>query len=82
MSKKKAGGKVSQQHQRAGKRLGVKISGGQLVSIGTTLVRQRGTKYGAGSNVIVGRDHTLVAIKRGSVVFKEKQGKQFVSVVE
>lgn len=80
MSKKKAGGKVNQQHQRAGKRLGVKVSGGQKVGISSILVRQRGTKFAAGENVKVGRDHTLYSLKKGKVVFKKKLGKQFVNV--
>ncbi len=81
MSKKKQGGKVSQHHQRAGKRLGLKISGGQKVGIGSILIRQRGTKYAAGENVGVGRDHTLFSLIRGIVGFKKKSGKQTVSVV-
>lgn len=80
MSKKKAGGKLYQQVRRAGKRLGVKVSGGQPVGPGEILVRQRGTKFHAGLNVRVGRDHTLYAAREGKVAFKIKQGDQLVSV--
>lgn len=80
MAKKKQGGKVRQQHQRAGKRLGVKVSGGQAVGPGMVLVRQRGTKFHAGRNVKVGRDHTLYAVESGKVQFKLKHGTSVVAV--
>lgn len=80
MSKKKAGGKVRQHAQRAGKRLGVKVSGGEKVEAGNILVRQRGTRFAAGQNVKVGRDHTLFATKAGKVEYKIKHGKQFIAV--
>jgi large subunit ribosomal protein L27 len=80
MSKKKAAGKVRQHSNIVGKRLGVKISGGQKVEPGSILVRQRGTKFHAGRNVKVGRDHTLYAISEGTVLFKIREGKQYVSV--
>lgn len=82
MAKKKAGGKLNQQVKRAGKRLGVKVSGGQFVGTGEVLVRQRGTKVHAGDNVEVGRDHTLYALKGGKVEFKVKQGENYVTVQE
>ena len=80
MSKKKAAGKVRQQHQRPGKRLGVKVSGAQTVNAGEILVRQRGTKMKAGANVRVGRDHTLYAGKPGVVKFKQKLGRTVVDI--
>jgi large subunit ribosomal protein L27 len=80
MSKKKQGGKVSQHHQRAGKRLGLKISGGEKVKTGSVLIRQRGTKYAPGVNVGVGRDHTIFALISGIVNFKKKNGRQTISV--
>lgn len=80
MSKKKAGGKVRQKSNREGKRLGVKISGGQKVRVGETLVRQRGTKFAAGENVGVGRDFTLFSLKAGIAKFITRKGKQFLSV--
>lgn len=81
MSKKKAGGKVTQHAQRAGKRLGVKVSGGEKVEAGNILVRQRGTKLAAGDNVKVGRDHSLYAVKKGVVKFVKRHDKQVVSVL-
>lgn len=80
MSKKKAGGKVRQQSQRAGKRLGLKISGGEKVINGMILVRQRGTKYHAGNGVETGRDHTLYAIKDGKVKFSTRNETSYVAV--
>lgn len=80
MAKKKAAGKVRQQHQRPGKRLGVKVSGQQTVNAGEILVRQRGTKMKAGINVRVGRDHTLYAGSAGVVKFKEKLGRKVVEI--
>lgn len=80
MSKKKQGGKVSQAHQRAGKRLGLKISGGQKVRVGEVLVRQRGTRIAPGKNVGVGRDHTIFSRVKGLVSFKKKNDRQTISV--
>lgn len=80
MAKKKAGGKVRQQGNRTGKRLGLKISGGERVHSGNILVRQRGTRMHAGDNVSVGRDHTLFATSAGRVAFETRSGKTLVSV--
>lgn len=80
MAKKKQGGKVRQHHQRAGKRLGLKVSGGENVIKGNILIRQRGTKVKAGKNVKVGRDHTLFAMTEGTVRFLKRQGESIVSV--
>lgn len=82
MAKKKQGGKTNQQTNREGKRLGVKVSGGQHVGPGEILIRQRGTEFHAGANVRVGRDHTLYAGKAGQVLFSTKHGDSFVSVME
>lgn len=81
MAHKKQGGKVSQHAQRAGKRLGVKVSSGMQVLTGSVLVRQRGTKFHPGDNVGLGRDYTLFALKEGRVSFLEKHGRNIVSVV-
>lgn len=81
MSKKKAGGKASQHVSPSGKRLGLKISDGQKVTPGNTLVRQRGTKFAAGDGVKVGRDHTLYSVVSGVVKFSQKLGKKVVSVL-
>lgn len=80
MSKKKQGGKTKQQKRPNPKFLGVKVTHGQEVSPGMILIRQRGTKIGAGTGVKVGRDHTLFAVKEGKVDFAQKLGKKIVSV--
>lgn len=81
MSKKKQGGKLVQRVRPRPKYLGLKVSDGQKVSIGAILIRQRGTKIGAGDGVKVGRDHTLYAVTEGVVRFAQKVGKKIVSVV-
>jgi large subunit ribosomal protein L27 len=81
MSTHKAAGKAKQHVSPAGKRLGTKVSGKQSVNSGEILVRQRGTKIGAGKNVKVGRDHTLYAVKSGVVEFTTKLGKKLVNIV-
>ena len=78
---KAAGGKASQHVNPAGKRLGVKIFGGEKVGAGQVLVRQRGTPFGRGAGVKVGRDHTLYSIIGGVVKFSQKLGKRVISVV-
>jgi len=81
MSKKKAAGKLKQQKRTNPKYLGVKVSDGQGVTEGMILIRQRGTKYHAGSGVRVGRDHTLYSVVSGKVNFGSKLGKKTVSIV-
>ena len=83
MAHKKAGGSSRNGRDSQSKRLGVKRYGGQLVSAGSILVRQRGTKIHAGNNVGMGRDHTLFAKIDGHVQFgiRGPESKQTVSVV-
>jgi large subunit ribosomal protein L27 len=82
MAHKKAGGSSRNGRDSAGRRLGVKKFGGELVIPGNILVRQRGTKFFAGENVGMGRDHTLFALDAGNVLFSVKKGgRQYVSVV-
>ena len=82
MSKHKAGGSKASQHVNpAGKRLGVKITHGDKVNPGEIIVRQRGTRIGAGGGVKIGRDHTLYSVSTGFVRFGNKLGKKVVSVV-
>ena len=69
MAHKKAAGSTRNGRESQSKRLGVKRFGGELVSAGSIIVRQRGTKFHAGSNVGMGRDHTLFAKVNGNVVF-------------
>jgi len=83
MAHKKAGGSSKNGRDSESKRLGVKRFGGEQVLAGNILVRQRGTRYHAGSNVGVGRDHTLFALANGRVAFETKGPKKrlHVSVV-
>lgn len=83
MAHKKAGGSVRNGRDSEAKRLGVKHFGGELVPAGHILIRQRGTAFHAGANVGIGRDHTLYALKEGTVCFalKGPLGRRFVSVM-
>jgi large subunit ribosomal protein L27 len=72
MAHKKAGGSSRNGRDSQAKRLGVKRFGGQLVSAGSIIVRQRGTRFHPGVNVGMGRDHTLFATVEGRVEFKVK----------
>jgi len=81
MAKTKAGGKVNQKAQRKGKRLGLKVIGGEKVKAGHIIVRQRGTRFHPGEGVGEGRDFTLFALKDGIVRFLKRKGKAIVSVV-
>lgn len=81
MAHKKAGGSSRNGRDSHSKRLGVKRFGGETVPAGNILVRQRGTKFHAGANVGVGRDHTLFATADGKVCFETKrEGKTYVSI--
>ena len=81
MAHKKAGGSSRNGRDSAGRRLGVKRFGGQVVVAGNILVRQRGTKMHPGRNVGMGRDHTLFAMVDGQVRFATgKLGRTYVSV--
>jgi large subunit ribosomal protein L27 len=83
MAHKKSGGSSRNGRDSAGQRLGVKVYGGEAVNAGQILVRQRGTKFHAGDNVGVGRDHTLFAKATGAVRYTTKRdNKTFVSIVE
>jgi large subunit ribosomal protein L27 len=82
MAHKKAGGSSRNGRDSAGRRLGLKKSGGQSVLAGNILARQRGTQWHPGQNVGVGKDHTLFALINGRVEFRTKaKGRCFVSVV-
>jgi len=81
MAHKKAGGSSRNGRDSESKRLGVKKFGGEAVLAGNILVRQRGTKFYAGDNVGMGKDHTLFATAEGKVNFRTKaKGRTFVSV--
>ena len=82
MAHKKSGGSSRNGRDSAGKRLGVKKFGGEAVLAGNILVRQRGTKFWAGDNVGMGRDHTLFATSAGAVKFVTKRdNRTYVTVV-
>ena len=83
MAHKKGSGTSRNGRDSAGRRLGVKAFGGEIVSAGSILVRQRGTRFHAGSNVGMGRDHTLFAIIDGTVRFDyAKQDRRRINVDE
>jgi large subunit ribosomal protein L27 len=82
MAHKKAGGSSRNGRDTAGRRLGVKKFGGEEVIAGNILVRQRGTKFHPGTNVGIGRDHTLFALVDGSVKFVHTYlDRTFVTIV-
>jgi len=81
MAHKKAGGSSRNGRDSESKRLGVKKFGGEAVLAGNILVRQRGTKFYAGDNVGMGKDHTLFATAEGKVNFRTKaKGRTYVNV--
>ena len=81
MAHKKAGGSSRNGRDSAGRRLGVKLFGGQECVAGNIIVRQRGTKVYPGKNVGMGKDHTLFALREGDVEFATRQkGRVYVSV--
>ncbi|MCA3643013.1 MAG: 50S ribosomal protein L27 [Methylobacterium sp.] len=82
MAQKKGGGSTRNGRDPQPKMLGVKVFGGQQISAGSIIVRQRGTKFHPGSNVGVGKDHTLFALVDGEVSFATKGAlnKQTVNV--
>ncbi len=83
MAHKKAGGSTRNGRDSESKRLGVKRFGGETVQAGNIIVRQRGTRFHAGENVRIGRDHTLFATANGTVEFVTRgpKNRRFVQVV-
>lgn len=82
MAHKKAGGSSRNGRDSESKRLGVKVFGGQTVSAGSIIVRQRGTRFHNGVNVGCGKDHTLFALADGVVKFvvKGPNSRKFVTI--
>ena len=80
MAHKKSGKTTTKNRDSAGKRLGVKIYGGQAAKSGNIIIRQRGTKFFAGVGTMLGRDHTIFAVTEGVVKFRQKLGRKFVDV--
>ena len=82
MAHKKAGGSSRNGRDSAGRRLGVKLYGGQDAIPGNIIVRQRGTKFWPGEGVGMGKDHTIFATVSGAVTFhKGLKGRTFISVL-
>ncbi|WP_435168654.1 50S ribosomal protein L27 [Falsirhodobacter sp. 1013] len=82
MAHKKAGGSSRNGRDSAGRRLGVKLYGGQAVISGNIIVRQRGTTWFPGEGVGMGKDHTIFAVREGHVKFtKGLKGRTFISVL-
>jgi len=78
---KKGGGSTKNGRDSQAKRLGVKAYAGEFVTAGSIIVRQRGTKVYPGTNVGLGKDYTLFALKDGKVAFGKSKGKNIVSVI-
>ena len=81
MSKTKGGGSTSNGRDSNAQRLGVKVFDGTVITAGTILIRQRGTKVHPGNNVGIGKDDTLFALAAGSVKFGERRGRRVVDVL-
>ncbi|PCJ93588.1 MAG: 50S ribosomal protein L27 [Porticoccaceae bacterium] len=83
MAHKKAGGSTRNGRDSESKRLGVKRYGGEQVTAGSIIVRQRGTRFHAGNNVGIGRDHTIFAKAAGEVKFTVKgpKNRKYVNIV-
>lgn len=81
MAHKKGGGSTKKNRDSAGRRLGVKIYGSQLTSAGNIIIRQRGTKFYPGNGTQIGKDHTIFALKSGTVKFRQKLGRTLIDVV-
>lgn len=77
MASKKAGGSTKNGRDSQSKRLGVKRFGGEAVLPGTIIIRQRGTQFHIGSNVKMGRDHTIYAVIEGVVKFERENKQRF-----
>jgi large subunit ribosomal protein L27 len=82
MAHKKAGGSSRNGRDTAGRRLGIKLFGGEAAVPGNIIARQRGTTWHPGHNVGIGKDHTLFALTAGRIEFKTKgKGRTYISVV-
>ncbi len=81
MAHKKAGSAAKTNRDSISKRLGVKKYGGEVVTVGNIIIRQKGNKYNAGVGTKQGNDFTIYAVTEGTVSFKQKLGKRVVSVV-
>jgi large subunit ribosomal protein L27 len=82
MAHKKAGGSSRNGRDSAGRRLGVKKFGGEVVVPGNIIVRQRGTRFRPGPGTEIGRDDTIFAVRAGTVSFRTSGEKRTISVVD
>ncbi len=82
MAHKKGGGSTRNGRDSTSKRLGVKVFGGETVSAGSIIVRQRGTRIHAGDGVGKGGDDTLFALRDGTIEFRESRGRRYARVAE
>ena len=80
MAHKKGGGSSKNGRDSNSQRLGVKRYGGEMVTAGTIIVRQRGTKFHPGVNTGLGTDHTIFAKENGKVVFQTKKGRKVIAI--
>lgn len=81
MAHKKGGGTTRKNRDSSGKRLGVKIYGSQAVKPGNIIARQRGTKFFPGEGTMLGRDHTIFAIRQGTVRFRQRMKRKIIDVL-
>lgn len=82
MAHKKAGGAVQTNRDSVSKRLGVKKFGGERVSVGNIIVRQKGNRFYPGEGAKQGNDFTVYAVSSGQVKFLQRKGRKFVNVVK
>ena len=80
MAHVKAGATTKGNRDSISKRLGVKLYGGMKAKTGSIIIRQRGTKFHAGTGTMLGRDHTIFAAKEGTVSFKKMTNRTFVQI--
>lgn len=83
MAHKKAGGSTRNGRDSKSKRLGIKRFGGEIISAGSIILKQRGTKFHPGANVGCGKDHTLFALVKGKIKFLKKgiKKRKYVSII-
>ena len=82
MATKKAGGSSRNGRDSAGRRLGVKKYGGEIVIPGNIIIRQRGTKIFPGDNVKMGKDHSIFSVIKGKVIFKKSRSDRTIVSVK
>lgn len=80
MAHNKGGATTRKNRDSAGRRLGVKLFGGQSADVGNIILRQRGTRFYPGIGTDIGKDHTIFAKTKGTVKFKKLRGRNFITV--